>query len=60
LFTAFVAVSLFGQYGGTPWKETPWQFGSDNSQNFAAENRVMGYKWDVGVAMPTDSCGCCR
>ena len=46
MFTAFVAVSLFGQYGGVPWKGTPWQFGADNEANF--ENRVLLYKYDVG------------
>jgi hypothetical protein len=50
LFVSLLSASLFGQYGGTPWLGTPWQFGSDNIDNLS-NGRVLAYKYDVGPAM---------
>jgi hypothetical protein len=39
-------------YTGTAWKAGGWNFGTDNDQNFAAENIIEAWQYDKGACMP--------
>jgi len=54
-FSLFIGLSICAlaqTYTGTAWKAGGWNFGTDNNVNFAVENVIDAWQYDIGTYMP--------